>query len=384
MKNLLFASSYTGLGGGETWILTLAGHLDAARWRPHLLLPGEGELAAAWRAQGWPVHVLPYRGATTWFLPALWARLPLTGQIAALLQAEQIDIVHSDYHSLPWALPAAKDCGLPLMWTCMGWWFRARPWQRAFFRQIDAIFAHSYAIKRGFLGEPPFLPPRRVEVLYPGVDTERFHPDVDGGPLRAEVGIPQDAPLVAMLGRFQNVKGHDTFQAVARQVLIQVPEAWFIVAGADAVTAADRRYRERILRQAGQDRLLRDRLLYLGFRRDTEAVIAAADVVVCPSRFESYGVANIEAMAGGRPVVSTERGGPSETIIHGETGYLVAPQDVAAYASHIITLLRDPELRARMGAAGRERALRKFSAVGNAARFTQVLERLLGPGEEKP
>jgi glycosyltransferase involved in cell wall biosynthesis len=259
----------------------------------------------------------------------------------------------------------------------MGWWFRPRPWQRAFFRRSRATFAHSQAIKDGFLGSPPFMPPERVQVLYPGVDTDRFHPGVDGLRVRFEAGIPADAPVVALVARFQDVKGHDTFQAMARQVALQIPQAHFIVAGENTQTGADSAYKQRILAAAQADSLLQRRLHYLGFRADVERVLAAADVVVCASRFEGFGMAVVEAQASGRPVVSTNRGGPAETVSDGESGLLVPPDDPAALAVGVIALLRDPDRRAKMGAAGRARAVERFSAQASAARFTRALEVLL-------
>ena len=62
------------------------------------------------------------------------------------------------------------------------------------------------------------MPPDSIEILYPGVDTKRFHPGVDSIRVRFEAGIAQDAPVVALIARFQDVKGHDIFQAMARQV----------------------------------------------------------------------------------------------------------------------------------------------------------------------
>ncbi len=102
-----------------------------------------------------------------------------------MIREQKIHAVHSDYHSLPFALPAARSAGVPLVWTCWGWWFKPKVWQRGFFRQPDATFASSWAIKDGFLGTPPFMSPDRVEVLPPGVDTERFTPGIDGSAVRA-------------------------------------------------------------------------------------------------------------------------------------------------------------------------------------------------------
>src|SRR5690606_7751087 len=204
-----------------------------------------------------------------------------------------------------------------------------------------------------------------------------FHPGVDRIKVRFDYNIAPDAPVVALIARFQDVKGHDVFQDMAKHVALQIPQARFLVAGENTQTRTGETYKRNILERAQTNRLLRDRIIYLGYRPDVERVIGAADVVVCSSYFEGYGVVNIEAMACGRPVVSTNRGGPAETVIDGETGYLVPPGDAAALASRVIKLLHDPALRQRMGAAGRQRVEAHFSGAANAAQFTRTLERLL-------
>ena len=378
MIRILFTSWYTGLGGGETDLLTLIGALDRSRYQPHLLLPAEGQLGERWRAAGGLVHILPYRGASTFFIPAIWQRFPIVSAMTELLRHQKIDLVQSDYHTLPLIEPAARRLGVPLSWTVWGWWFKPKPWQASFFRQIPVAVARSKAICHGFLGEPPFMPVEQLPVIYAGVDAERFHPRRDGAALRQEAGIAADAPVVAMVARFQRVKGHHVFQAMAQRVSAELPDARFIVAGDDVFgLAADQRYRDEILSNAKSSAMLRDRIHYLGFRGDVESVFAAADVFVCPSDFESYGVANLEAMACALPVVSTRRGGPSETIVEGVTGFLVDPGDADALAKQVLRLLHDAPLRARMGAAGREHVERNFSAAAAAAAHSAIFESLL-------
>ncbi len=378
MIRVLFCSWYSGLGGGETDLLTLVEALDKSRYEPHLLLPAEGKLSDRWRGAGLPLHTLPYRGASTWFIPAVWQRFPVVRRMSELLRRQKIDLVQSDYHTLPLIAPAARSVGIPLSWTVWGWWYKPKPWQRAFFRRIPVAAARSRAIRAGFLGKPPFMPPEQLPLVYAGVDTRRFHPQLDGAALRREIGLADDARVVAMVARFQPVKGHHTFQAMAQRILEQLPDTRFIVAGDDVFgVTADQRYREQILSQAKSSASLRDRLHYLGFRRDIESVYAAADVVVCPSDFESYGVANLEAMACGKPVLSTSRGGPSETIADSLTGFLVAPGDAAALAEKALRLLQDEPLRRRMGAAGRKQVERKFSVEAEAAAHSAIFEELL-------
>lgn len=377
MRRILFASWYTGFGGGETDLFTLARDLDASRFVPELLVPRRGQLSEAWEAAGWAVHVVPYRGATTWFVPFIWARLPAVGRMRRVLDADKFDVIHSDYHTLPLIAPAARAAGVPVMWTVHGWWFRPKLWQRRFFRQIPAV-ARSFAIRDGFLGDPPFMSRDALPVIYSGVDTERFHPAVDGSEIRAEIDIAPDAPLVAMVARFQSVKGHLTFQDMARDVAQRLPDVHFIVAGEDVFgVSADRDYKAQVLQRAADDPILSQRLHYIGFRDDVQRVYAAADVVVCASDFESYGKANLEAMSCGTPVVSTNRGGPTETVLDGETGFLVPPRDAVALAEHVAALLGDADLRRKMGEAGRRHVEQNFSAQAAATRYTTEFLKLL-------
>ncbi len=376
--NLLFTSWYSGLGGGETDLLALAAALPRADYIPHLLLPRPGALGDRWKANGWPLHIVCYRGASTLFIPRIWGRFPVVGRMTELLRAEHIHLIHADYHTLPFIAAAARRTRTPLVWTVHGWWFRPRPWQRRFLRQFPAV-ARSQAIRAGFLGDPPFMPAERLPVVYSGVDTRRFHPQISDEALRDELHLPLDAPLVALVARFQPVKGHHTFQAMARRVLEAVPDAHFIVAGEDTFgVAADDAYKRTILQAANEDPLLRERLHYIGFRTDVERVLAAADVVVCTSDFESYGKVNLEAMACGTPVVSTNQGGPTETVAAGETGYLVPAGDAAAFAERVIFLLTHPEERARLGAAGRRRVEAHFSEAAATEAYLALFGRALG------
>ena len=377
MKRILFTSWYSGLGGGETDLLLLADALEPSGYDCQLLLPRDGPLGQQWRQAGRRTHHIAYRGASTYFVPALWARFGVVRRFAELLKRERIDLVHADYHTLPLIAPAARRVRAALCWTVWGWWFQPKPWQRGFFRGLPTV-ARSKAIRAGFLGEPPFMPPEKLPVIYSGVDTKRFHPRLDGAALRRELGLRQDALVVAMVARFQRVKGHHTFQAMAERVLAESPQTQFIIAGDEVFgAAADERYREEILKRARTHALLRERLHYIGFREDVESVYAAADVVVCPSDFESYGKANLEAMACGRPVVSSRRGGPAETIMDGVTGFLVDSGDAEAMAAQVLRLLREGDLRHQMGQAAQEHAAARFSADAAAATHQRYFDDLL-------
>jgi glycosyltransferase involved in cell wall biosynthesis len=378
-RNLLFISSYTGLGGGERIQLNLMEALDRDRYALHLAVPDEGQFARAAREFGVTTHILPFRGATTWFVPAIWKHFPVARRLADLVRQLDIHVIHSNYHALPFAVAAGQTLRIPVIWYSIGWWFPVRPWQRRFFReQVTQIVAASCSVRDRWLAASPFIPPERIPVIIPGVNAGYFHPDIDGSPVRERLGIGPDVPLVVMLARFQRVKGHDVFQTMAQCIYDRMPEARFAVAGENVFgVRKDETYKRSILDHAREDPVLNRCLTYLGHYDDPRPVVAAADVVVCPSRFESLGMVHLESMAMARPMVSMNNGGPAETVIDGETGYLVPPEDPDALADRVLTLLHDPALRVRMGQAGRAHVLANFTAAAYAGRISQLIDTLV-------
>lgn len=383
--NLLFITTYTGIGGGENLQLNLMRSMDRSRFNLHLLTPRSGPFPESAAQLGVATHVIPYRGTSTFFIPALWERFPIVGKLRDFLRDNHIAAVLSDYHSLPFVVPAAESLRIPVIWNAMGWWFPIHRWQRSFFQhRISKIIAITSAVKERLLGTPPALPPGSIDVLIPGVDTDVHNPTIDGSPVRAKIGIGPDVPLVAMVARFQNVKGHEYFLQAARLILQAVPDAHFAVAGENVFAVSkDEAYKKSILQTAQNDPMLKDRVTYLGFWPDAREVIAAADVMVCSSWFESLSMVALESMAMQRPIVSTRVGGPSETVIDGVTGILVPPRDSEALADGVIELLNDKEWRERVGKAGRAHVSAHFSAQRYAAAMSDMIQAVISGSASK-
>jgi glycosyltransferase involved in cell wall biosynthesis len=375
-----FFSSYTGLGGGETSLLALLAAIDRTRVAPALVCPAGGLLPARARALGVQVRLEPWRLASVWFHPRLSAASRDVDRLGEVLDALGADAVHADFHALPLVVPAARRRRLPVVFTCYGWWFRPKPWQRVFYRQPGlTILAISEAVRRGFIGPTRWIDPSRVEVLPLGIDPDVHRPRPDErASIRAAHGLPVDVPLVTLVARFQRVKGHDVFLAMARRVLDAHPATRFAIAGDNAFgVASDEAFRKQVFAAVAADGRLREAVHLLGRVDAPQELVAASDVVVCSSRFESFGMAIVEAMAAAVPVVSTNVGGPAETMVDGETGFLVPPDRPELLAERVGELLTSPNLRERLGHQGRRRVVARFTAARYAARMSDVLHEAL-------
>ncbi len=161
------------------------------------------------------------------------------------------------------------------------------------------------------------------------------------GATPARPDIPPGARLIVALGRLHTNKAFD----VLIRALARLPGVHALIAG----EGPERGALEALARAEG----VADRLHLPGWRRDTAALLAAADVFVCPSRHEPLGNVVIEAFSAARPVVASDIDGPAALIAQDRTGLKVPPDDPAALAEAIAALLDDPARAARLAAAGR-------------------------------
>lgn len=193
----------------------------------------------------------------------------------------------------------------------------------------------------------------RMTHLPPGVDEQTFHPGSGGEKVRARLGLT-DRPVVACVSRLVPRKGQDTLIAAMPRILAGVPDAVLLVVGAGPYRAR----LEQLAAEAGVTGAVR----FTGAVpwEELPAHYGAGDVFAMPCRtrrggldVEGLGIVYLEASATGLPVVAGDSGGAPDAVLHGETGWVVrggAPEEAA---ERIVTLLRDPGLRRRMGERGR-------------------------------
>jgi D-inositol-3-phosphate glycosyltransferase len=206
--------------------------------------------------------------------------------------------------------------------------------------------------------------PEHIRIVPCGVDLHRFQPH-DMAEARSILGLPaQPTPLVLLIGRIEPLKGIDALiraVALVRQQHPHLAELEAIVVGG----ASDQQPEQWNTEQRRLDQIRRElgiahAIKFVGARPQSQLSLyhAAADVVTMPSHYESFGMAALEAMASGRPVIATNAGGPATIITHGVNGLLTPPDNAAELAQHLAYVLQDSHTAYKLGTSARQRAER--------------------------
>ncbi len=196
----------------------------------------------------------------------------------------------------------------------------------------------------------------RIRIIPPGVDTSRFHP-LEQSYARKVIGVPRDQRVILFAGRIEPLKGIDTLlRAIAilrdRRPDLSPKKMTVPIIGGDPTESGLRGNEEMARLHALRSELgLQDLITFVGAQdQDTlNFYFSAADCLVMPSHYESFGMVALEAMACGAPVICSDVGGLTQLVRHGETGLRVPPRDPEALADAIEFLLADEPGRRRMG-----------------------------------
>jgi glycosyltransferase involved in cell wall biosynthesis len=369
MKRILHLIKGLARGGAEQLLASQAPNLDRSRFDYEVayLLPDHNALVKDLERTGLPVECLDGARGAGWIV-----------RLRRLVRERRIDLVHihSPYVAIGARLGLWRGHPRPrLVYTEHSVWdfyHRATYWGNVVtFSRNDHVFAVSDHV-RASIRYPRALRSLRmppVETLYHGVDPAAVRGWAASDGVRQELGIPQDAPLVGMVGNFRHGKGHDVLLEAAIRVRRAIPGVRFVLVGHGPLEAD--------IRRRSRDLGLDETVIFTGAREDAPRVAGAFDVFALPSSSEGLAIALIEAMTLGRPSVVTRVGGLTEVVEHGKQGLVVEPGDTDALADAIVTLLRDIDLRRHLGEAGKERAL-SFDIRNAIRRHEEVYAELLG------
>jgi len=368
---ILYLHHVGNLSGAEGSLRLLLRHLDRALVEPLFAGPARGPFVAALAADG--VTTLPL---TFGPLRRVGGVLRAVARLVRLTRAHRVDLLHANgpQTNVPAGL-AGRLTGVPVIWHARNL-IAGDMWDvdRALAPLATRIVCNADAIRRRFAGSRGW---ERSVTIINAVDTREFHPGVPRAPFRRELGVPDAAPLIGIVGRLGLGKGHEHFVEAALRLLGGGLDAHFAVVG-DPLFDEDA-WRADALRRAVKDAGREDRVRFVGYRRDIPAVMRGLDVLVLASDAEPCGRVLFEAMAAGTPIVATNSGGTPEIVRDGIEGILVPPRDPAALARAIGALAADPGLRARLGAAGVARVAAEFTIERYVARTLAVYDEALAP-----
>lgn len=216
--------------------------------------------------------------------------------------------------------------------------------------------------------------PVRPVVLYPGADPARFVPGATESITRAALGVKPGAVVLAMIGRVTPAKGQAVLLRALADMAAEHPDLHALIVGG----AESAEYLREIKGLADKP-TLRGRVHIVGATAEPERYYGVVDIAVSAySGAEGFGLSVVEAMLAGKPVLAHALGGPAETVVDGVTGWHVKAPTVEAFRNGIQRALADRPRWAKMGAAGRARALQYFSLPVQAARYAEIVRAHMG------
>jgi glycosyltransferase involved in cell wall biosynthesis len=370
-----------------------------------LLRPGEPARAAL---EGIGVRTLPWPGVvalehTTAFWsdlrrPRTWPPIIETAarwraSAARTLQlVEEIrpDVVHLNSVVLAPSADALRRSGTPFVWHVREMpvpghaGLRRRLQRDALVRWPDELIFLSETARRVWVDDVRGL------VIPEPVDPSRFDPALDRGAARRALGLPERAPVVLFLGGMAEIKGILPLLHAIPRIAGALPDAVFVMLGADPRPPTVRYAVARAARALGV-RTAEERIdavfatcgaapwcRRLPFSSDVPLHLAACDLLVFPAVEDHFARPIVEAAFMERVSVASRLPMATEVLRDGETGVLVPPRDPAALAEAVVSLLRDPERRRAMGRSARIRALEQFDAATNARTTMGVYDALVG------
>lgn len=371
---LMFVLTSPVRGGVEEVVLALLQRLDPSEFELSLAAPGalletfSDELA----------HV---RVATCDVQAESWLRRHDVRRLAAFMDDVRPDIVNAHlFRTTAVAAPLAKLRGVrAVVETYHG----REGWRHGFPRgsflpdrlvslTVDRVIAVSEAARR-FLVRGKGYPAGKIVVIPNGRDLTRFQPGAHRAGGRKEFGLDEAVPLVGVFGRLETQKGHAYLLSAWPAVVAEFPDARLLVVGDGSLRAT--------LERQADDLGVAANVIFTGFRADVPRLLDTIDVLALPSLYEGMPLTAIEASAMTRAVVATAVDGTPEVIRDGLTGLLVPPADVAALAVAVGRLLRDRAAADRMGDAGRDHVLSRFSLARQVEATARVYRGVAGRSE---
>lgn len=362
--NILYLTNHLNVGGISSYILSLSSALKTRGHNVYVASSG-GELLGEFLEKGVIYIPIPIRTKQEVSPKILFSMFKLS----KLNSKNNIDIVHSNSRTTQvLGCLLGSRLNIPHIFTCHGF-FKKRFFRRVFPCWGNKIVAISKEVKEHLINDFK-VKEEDIRVIHNGIDIEKFRkPITDGSttltigtelsrsadnrePRKKDLGLGS-GPVVGIIARLSDVKGHIYLIEAMSRVLKDIPDAQLFIVG-------EGKMKTKLLllaRRLG----IGEKVFFIPSVSDTRGVLSVMDLFVMPSLEEGLGLSLMEAMAAGRAVIGSDVGGIKSLIRDNSNGLLVKPQDINALTLAILNLLKDPEKRKIMGNNARDFISRNFS-----------------------
>jgi len=355
------------IGGGESHVLDLVASLDKTAFEPIVLSFTDGPMITALEKLGVPAYVIASEKA---FDISIWKK------VRKFIEEQRIDIVHvHGTRANTNVLWAARNLGLPVVYTIHGWSFhdglhplarRLRVAAEKFITrktQVNICVSESnrqtgIRAFNGFSGV----------VVRNGVNLQKFNPDAAYPDVREAYGIPADKLLLCYIARMTYQKDPVSMIHAFAAALKSKPELHLLMIG-------DGELKEAAV-QAAKELQVENQVTFDGFRQDVPAVLNAADIYCLPSLWEGFPIGVLEAMAMGKAVIASDVDGTREAVKDGENGLLVPAGNRTALAVAIVKLAADGALRESLQQNAKAAIVENFNVAGMTEKISAVYRQL--------
>ncbi len=347
---ILLLTTHLEMGGIPIYLINLSRGLKALGHSPVVASSGGG-LQKRLIEEEIPHWRIPCRTSSE-LNPKLW--LLAFPRLLQITWRERPDLIHAHTRVsqvLAWAL--SHTTGIPYVTTCHGL-YRFRIGRRLFRCWGKSVMAISTPSMERLVKQYRLAPPHQVVLVKNGIEVDRFlqpAPQEEVANFKESLGL-KGQPIIGAIARLSPVKGFEFLLKAVPTLLTAFPRLQVLLVG-DGPQKPD------LIRWAYELGIAEHLVISHGVE-DTRIPLATLDCFVAPALREGFGLALVEAMAAGVPVVATNSGGPGEIIEDGRSGLLVPPGDPRALGEAVLKLLTDPARRSQIAQAGRQRALEQF------------------------
>jgi len=365
----LFISHSSAFYGAEQSFLFLLQHLNKELFEPIVVLPKRLSKDKEFLLEkinslnikiiiiNSPLWINAKDNAT--LLQSLLEEFHSAKEYVEIIKKDHIDIIYTNTITKISGAIAAKLYGIPHIWHIREI-LKDHPLKSPFsfdttFKLVDQLSDRIITNSRSVAQQFSAVSQNKVEVVYNAIDTNTFAKAESDNRLHNELSIAFDCPLIGIIGTIHKHKNHEDAVKAFGYLKQRGFDAILVIVGQD-----DGEYKN-VLVDLAKALDLEDRVAFLGFRHDIPEIVKELDIVLVPSLAEPFGRTTIEAMAAGKPVVSTNTGASPEIVVDGVTGYLVPPRNPEKMAEAIMKILSDPKMAKKMGLAGRDRVIRTFT-----------------------